>query len=56
MPKFGKINTMESNETSVNIKRKLDALEAASGILKELTSEQIKIFDEAIKRKPFLTK
>jgi hypothetical protein len=32
--------------------KKLNALEAASGILKELTPEQSRIFDEAIKRSP----
>ena len=34
------------------IKEKLDALKGLSGLLNELTPEQIKIFEEAVKRRP----
>jgi hypothetical protein len=45
------ISISELQELEKTIK-KLNALEAASGILKELTPEQSRIFDEAIKRSP----
>lgn len=50
--KEGMIIFFEPLEEST-IEEKIKALDAASGMLSDLTDEERKIFEEAIKRRPF---